>query len=56
MAGRLRYRFFEPPGARASVPRNDRYFNELLIEVNLVFSFVPRPFTTALIATLPNSS
>jgi hypothetical protein len=25
MAGRLRYRLFEPPGARASVPRNYRY-------------------------------
>jgi hypothetical protein len=32
------------------VPRNYRYFNEPLIEVNLVFSFVPRPFTTAMIA------
>jgi hypothetical protein len=46
MAGRSRYRLFEPAGARASVPRNYRYFNEPLIEVNLVFSFVPRPFTT----------
>jgi hypothetical protein len=51
MAGRLRDRLFEPPGARASVPRNYRYFNEPLIEVNLVFSFVPRPFTTAMIAS-----
>jgi hypothetical protein len=51
MAGRLRYRLFEPAGARASVPRNYRYFNEALIEVNLVFSFVPRPFTTAVIAS-----
>jgi hypothetical protein len=32
------------------VPRNYRYFNESLIEVNLVFSFGPRPFTTAMIA------
>ena len=48
---RLRDRLFEPPGARASVPRNYRYFNEPLIEVNLVFSFVPRPFTTAVIAS-----
>ena len=33
------------------MPRNYRYFNEPLIEVNLVFSFVPRPFTTAMIAS-----
>lgn len=26
------------------------YFSELLIEVNLSFSVVPRPFTTAIIA------
>jgi hypothetical protein len=51
MAGRLRDRLFEPPGARTSVPRNYRYFNEPLIEVNLVFSFVRRPFTTAKIAS-----
>jgi hypothetical protein len=51
MAGRLRYRLFEPVGARASVPRNYRYFHESLIEVNLVFSFVPRPFTTTMIAS-----
>jgi hypothetical protein len=51
MAGRLRYRLFEPAGARASVPRNYRYFNDPLIDVNLAFSFVPRPFTTAMIAS-----
>jgi hypothetical protein len=33
MAGRLRYRLFEPPGAQTSMPRNYRYFNESLIEV-----------------------
>src|SRR5262249_45006214 len=27
------------------------YFSELLIEVNLVFRFVPRPLTTAIIAS-----
>jgi hypothetical protein len=27
------------------------YFNELLIEVNLSFSVVPRPFTAAIIAS-----
>jgi hypothetical protein len=27
------------------------YFNELLIEVNLVLSLVPSPFTTAIIAS-----
>jgi hypothetical protein len=47
----VRYRLFEPPGAQTSVPRNYRYFNKPLIEVNLVFSFVPRPFTTAMIAS-----
>jgi hypothetical protein len=48
---RSRYRLFEPPGAQTGVPRNYRYFNEPSIEVNLVFSFVPRPFTTAMIAS-----
>jgi hypothetical protein len=38
-------------GARSRAPRNYRHFNEPLIEVNLVFSFVPRPFTTAMIAS-----
>jgi hypothetical protein len=28
-----------------------RYFNELLIDVNFVLSLVPRPFTTAMIAS-----
>ena len=27
------------------------YFSEVLIEVNLVLSFVPRPFTTAMMAS-----
>jgi hypothetical protein len=27
-----------------------RYFNDVLIEVNLVLSLVPSPFTTAMIA------
>jgi hypothetical protein len=51
MAGRLRDRLFEPPGARASVPRNYRYFNESLIEVNLVFRFVPSPLAAVMIAS-----
>jgi hypothetical protein len=51
MARRLRYRLFEPPGARANVPRNYCCFNEPLIEVKLLFSIVPRPFETAMIAS-----
>src|SRR5579871_5588065 len=31
--------------------RNVAYFSELLIEVNLAFRLVPRPFTTAMIAS-----
>ena len=29
----------------------ETYFNELLIEVNWLFRLVPRPFTTAIIAS-----
>jgi hypothetical protein len=42
---------FEPPGAQTSVPRNYRYFNEPLIEVNLVFRFVPSPLAAVMIAS-----
>jgi hypothetical protein len=47
----LRDRLFEPPGAQTSVPRNYRYFNEPLIEVNLVFRFVPSPLAAVMIAS-----
>jgi hypothetical protein len=33
------------------VPRNYRYFNEPLIEVNLVFRFVPSPLAAVTIAS-----
>jgi hypothetical protein len=33
------------------VPRNRPYFNEVLIELNIVFRFDPRPFTTVMIAS-----
>jgi hypothetical protein len=42
----------------AELPQAEHmYFNELLIEVNLVLSFVPSPFTTAIIASaMPTKS
>lgn len=38
--------------SEAAVTRDRDYFNEELIEVNLVLSLVPRPLTTAMIARL----
>jgi hypothetical protein len=38
------------PGWDAELQRS-AYFNELLIDVNLVFRFVPSPFTIAMIAS-----
>src|SRR5689334_10939658 len=40
-----------PRGLFASYARNVAYFSELLIEVNLVFRFEPRPLTTAMMAS-----
>jgi hypothetical protein len=40
-----------PPSRSQSFGSAAVYFNELLIEVNLVLSFVPSPFTTAIIAS-----
>jgi hypothetical protein len=37
--------------ARRPLDAGDRYFNELLIAVNLVSSLVPRPLTTAMMAS-----
>jgi len=33
------------------LPATEAYFSEVLIEVNLVFRLVPRPLTTAMIAS-----
>ena len=38
------------PTSRVANARNQAYFNELLIEVNLVFSWGPMPCTVAIIA------
>ena len=38
-------------GRLCSISRKGYYFSELLIEVNIVLRLVPKPFTTAMIAS-----
>jgi|ERR1700684_1265563 hypothetical protein len=36
---------------RSDAPRQNDYFNEVLIELNMVFRLLPSPLTTAMIAS-----